>query len=129
MIDGFAKIDLVLNFFNRDEILMEKLMGRRVCPSCSKNYNVADINTADGYVMKPLLPKKDPHFCDDCPSVHLVVRDDDKESIIRDRMALYKKLTEPILEYYESQGRLQRVDASSAPSEVYSLIEKIVENN
>jgi adenylate kinase len=54
---GF-KIDLIINFFNREEILLQKLMGRRVCPSCQKNYNVADINTADGYKMKPLLPKK-----------------------------------------------------------------------
>ena len=42
-------IDLIINFYNRDEILMEKLMGRRVCPSCNRNYNVADINTPDGY--------------------------------------------------------------------------------
>jgi adenylate kinase len=44
-----VKIDLVINFFNREEILLQKLMGRRVCPSCQKNYNVADINTPDGY--------------------------------------------------------------------------------
>lgn len=59
MIKDILKIDLVFNFFNRDEILIEKLMGRRVCPSCNRNYNVADIRTDDGYIMKPLLPKKD----------------------------------------------------------------------
>ena len=79
-------IDFVFNFFNRDEILVQKLMGRRVCPNCNKNYNVADINTPDGYVMSPLLPKKDVSKCDDCGNVKLVVRDDDKESIIRDRL-------------------------------------------
>jgi adenylate kinase len=80
------KIDIVMNFFNRDEILIEKLMGRRVCPSCNKNYNVASIKTDDGYLMHPLLPKKDPHHCDKCPDVKLVVRDDDKETIIRERL-------------------------------------------
>lgn len=47
--DSGLRVDLVLNFFNREEVLLEKLMGRRVCPGCNRNYNVADINTADGY--------------------------------------------------------------------------------
>lgn len=97
-----VKIDLIINFFNRDEILMEKLMGRRVCPCCGRNYNIADINTKDGYHMKPLLPKKNVDECDDCSGVKLTVRDDDKESIIRDRLNLYKEKTEPILDYYKT---------------------------
>lgn len=92
MMREFLKVDLVINFFNRDDILLEKLMSRRVCPSCGKNYNIADINR-DGYVMKPLLPKKDPAKCDNCVDVKLVVRDDDKESIIKDRMEVYRKET------------------------------------
>jgi len=63
---------------------------------------VADINTADGYEMKPLLPKKKVDECDECPGVKLVVRDDDKESVIRDRMQLYKDKTEPILDFYKT---------------------------
>ena len=74
-------------------------MGRRVCPSCNRNYNVADIDR-DGYKMGPLLPKKTPNHCDDCPHVHLVVRDDDKENIIMERLEIYKEKTEPILDFY-----------------------------
>ena len=48
-------VDLIVNFTNRDDILLEKLMGRRVCPSCSQNYNVTNIDR-DGYLMRPLLP-------------------------------------------------------------------------
>ena len=77
-------IDLIFNFMCREDILLEKLMGRRVCPNCNRNYNVTSIDR-DGYFMKPLLPKGDPKICDDCPGVHLVVRDDDKENIIRER--------------------------------------------
>jgi adenylate kinase len=51
--------------------------------------------------MKPLLPKKKVDECDNCPGVKLVVRDDDKESIIRDRLEVYKKQTEPILDFYK----------------------------
>jgi adenylate kinase len=99
MMRDFLRIDLVINFYNREDILLEKLMSRRVCPSCNKNYNVADINR-DGYVMKPLLPKKDHSKCDEC-NVKLVVRDDDKESIIRDRLEVYHKQTKPIIDFYK----------------------------
>ena len=95
------KVDLIINFFNRDEILLQKLMGRRVCPCCSRNYNIADINSADGYQMKPLLPKKVVDECDDCAGQKLVVRDDDREDVIRDRLKIYKEKTEPILDFYK----------------------------
>ena len=86
-------VDLVLNFYNTDEILMQKLMGRRVCTCCSKNFNVTDINK-DGYVMPPLLPKgNDPTICDDISHsspVKLVTREDDREDIVLERIELYK---------------------------------------
>lgn len=56
----------------------------------------------DGYFMKALLPKKDPKKCDDCEVVSLVVRDDDKESIIMERMEIYREKTEPILDFYKT---------------------------
>ena len=105
---GFG-IDLIFNFINREDILLEKLMGRRVCPSCNRNYNVTEIDR-DGYYMKPLLPEKDPKFCDDCPGVHLVIRDDDKENIIRERQQIYKDKTEPILDYYKQQDATQVIN-------------------
>ena len=100
--DTGVKIDLIINFFNREEVLLQKLMGRRVCPCCSRNYNIATIKTTDGYEMKPLLPKKVVDECDDCQGVKLIVRDDDKESIIRDRMNYYKEKTEPLLDFYKT---------------------------
>ena len=93
---------MVFNFFNTDSILVEKLMGRRVCTSCGRNYNIADIDR-DGYRMKPLLPKANPECCDDCPSVKLSVREDDREHIIRERLQIYKDKTEPILDFYRDQ--------------------------
>ena len=44
----------------------------------------------DGYYMKALLPKKSTHNCDDCGTVKLVVRDDDKENIIKERLEIYR---------------------------------------
>ena len=93
-------VDLIFNFTNRPDILLEKLMGRRVCTQCNRNYNVAHIDR-DGYYMKALLPKGDPKKCDDCTDSNLVVRDDDKENIITERMEIYRTKTEPILDFYK----------------------------
>ena len=103
------KIDLIFNFVNRDDILLEKLMGRRVCPECNRNYNICAIDR-DGYFMKALLPEKDPKKCDDCEVVHLVVRDDDKENIIKERMEIYREKTEPILDFYKKNTSAVVID-------------------
>ena len=102
-------VDLILNFTNKPDILLEKLMGRRVCPVCNRNYNVAHIDR-DGYYMKALLPKKVDDECDDHPGVKLVVRDDDKEIIIKERMEIYRNKTEPILDYYKNNTDTPVID-------------------
>lgn len=102
--DSGLKVDLIIDFFNRDEILLQKLNSRRVCPKCNRNYNIADINTPDGYKMKPLLPKKKHDECDDCPGQKLEQREDDKDAVILDRLKLYKDKTAPILEFYKKSG-------------------------
>jgi len=107
--DSGFKMDLIINFFNREDILIQKLMSRRVCPECGKNYNIADINTPDGYHMKPLLPKKKVDECDDHPGVKLIIREDDNEAVIRDRMKVYESKTVPILEFYKNQSKETKV--------------------
>mgnify|MGYP000999471039 CR=1 FL=1 len=83
-------------------------MGRRVCPVCNTNYNVAHIDR-DGYYMKALLPEKNPRQCDH-DGTPLVIRDDDKESIIKERMEIYKQKTEPILDFYKHKEDTLVVD-------------------
>ncbi len=95
-------IDFVLNFTTPNDIILEKLMGRRVCPTCDRNYNVAAIDR-NGYFMKPLLPKISEHHCEECgdgKTVKLVLRDDDKKETVSKRMDLYYEKTEPILEVF-----------------------------
>lgn len=105
MLDAFSDVDLVLNFFNKEEVLIQKLAGRRVCPCCNKNFNVAAVHTECGYHMEPLLPQNaDPAFCDgDHELTRLVTRDDDIESVIRSRLQLYNEQTLPILDFYKSK--------------------------
>ena len=89
----------MFNFVADESIILEKLMGRRVCPSCNKGYNMAHIER-NGYYMKA-MPPKTTNICDKC-GIHLVIRDDDKESVIQERFAIYRSKTEPILSYYRT---------------------------
>lgn len=92
----------VVNCLLNEEILIEKLAGRRVCDGCGSNFNICTINK-DGYDMKPLLPKHGGHDCDSCGG-KLVQRDDDKEHTIRNRLNIYKNETEPLLQKFEHLG-------------------------
>ncbi len=91
--------------------IITRLTGRRQCPRCGTLYNV---------VSRP--PKCD-GVCD-LDGEKLVVRDDDREEVIRKRLNEYERQTRPVLEYYRCAGRrLLEVDASSHPPDV--VFEKI----
>ena len=102
MLEKLGKVRAAMNFFLRDDILIEKLAGRRECDKCHIPYNVATIKR-DGYDMTPLLPKKDVNFCDACGG-KLIQREDDTENVVRDRLNLYKQKTAPLEEYYKKKG-------------------------
>lgn len=91
----------VINCMLNEEVLIEKLAGRRVCNDCGNNYNVCSINR-DGYSMKPLLPKHGDNC--DCCGGKLVQRDDDKETTVKHRLNVYKQETEPLLEMFGRMG-------------------------
>jgi adenylate kinase len=83
--------------------IIARLTGRRVCPRCGTLYNLAT---------KP--PKVD-ELCD-LDGEKLMVRDDDREDVIRQRLQAYERQTRPVLDFYRSSGRrLVEVDASKDP--------------
>lgn len=91
-------VDVVVNFTLPDDILVAKLLGRRVCADCGRGYNVTAIHQGE-LDMPPLLPK--PSDCDKCHGKpRLIVRDDDKEEIVRERLRVYVRQTAPLVEYY-----------------------------
>jgi adenylate kinase len=91
-----------------DELVIKRLEGRRQC-SNGHLYHVE------------FDPPKNPGFCDqDGRPLHQ--RDDDKEATIRKRLATYHAKTEPVIDYYQERGLLQRFDGSRSPDEVHNLI-------
>jgi adenylate kinase len=92
-------------------VIIARLTGRRVCPLCGTLYNINS------------QPPKNDGLCDR-DGEKLVIRDDDRESVIRERLEAYEKQTRPVLEFFKDSGhRVKEVDASYAsPDEVFSKI-------
>jgi len=99
-------------------VIIARLTGRRQCPRCGTLYNMAS---------QP--PSRD-SLCDN-DGTELVVREDDRESVIRERLDAYDRQTRPVLEYYRSaQRRVVRVDADDDPPEtVFRKICQALEKN
>ncbi|MBS1858658.1 MAG: adenylate kinase [Acidobacteria bacterium] len=86
-------------------IIIARLTGRRVCPLCGTLYNIAS------------KPPKVEGLCDRDGS-RLAIRDDDRESVIRERLEEYGEQTRPVLDYFRAHGHsVVEVDGSSAPPE------------
>jgi len=97
----------------RDE-LFKRLTGRRSCPVCGEIYNIYS------------KPPKNDGFCDYHPEAGLQHRSDDNEESVRTRLDTYQELTEPLLEYYESSGRLKKIDGTAEIEEIYSQLDGLV---
>lgn len=92
--------NLVLNIACSDDLLIGRIVTRRVCPNCGASYNIVS-----------LKPKKE-GICDLCGS-QLVQRKDDNEESFKIRLANYYKSTAPLLDFYEKKGLLHEFDSSS----------------
>lgn len=108
------KIDFAVNVEVPDESIVERMSGRRACLTCGGTYHVA------------FNPPKQEGICDKCSSP-LVLRDDDKPETVSKRLTVYHKETQPLIDYYRSQGVLWEVDGTKDVSEVFEEIVKILE--
>ncbi len=86
-------VDVVVDIEVPDEVLIERLSGRRECKKCGATYHVLH------------NPPKVSEKCDQCGG-ELVRRSDDVPEVIRKRLAVYHSQTEPLKEYYRSQEKL-----------------------
>ena len=99
------KIDYVFLVQADDERIVKRMGGRRVCKNCGEVYHV-----------ETLKPKVD-GICDKCGS-ELVQRDDDKESVVKDRLKVYHEQTAPLIDYYKNQNLVHEVDGFATVEEV-----------
>ncbi len=104
-LEKLTKIDYVINFVIDFERVVERLGGRRTCV-CGETYHVSTHQS---------------DTCDKCGQ-KLFVRDDDKEDIIRNRLAVYEKNTAPLVDFYRERGLLVDVDADRTIDETFKDI-------
>jgi len=113
-LEKVTEIDTVILLNIPEEILIEKLTARRVCNKCGANYNIANIyRVVKGvqYSLPPMLPKK-PRTCDECGG-RLVQRKDDTLKVIEERLEVYKKQTEPLIEFYRIRGLIEDIHVAA----------------
>lgn len=114
--DMGIKLDGVILLDVPDDTVVERLCGRRMCRGCGKIFHVAFKPSAVG------------DHCDACGG-ELYQRDDDKESVIRQRLAVYHDQTAPLIDYYDKAGLLLRVDAAESGDKVLNHVEALLERH
>lgn len=96
-----------------DEELIRRLAGRRVCVKAGHNYHIE------------FDPPKREGVCDQDGS-RLIQRDDDQPDVIRNRLRVYHEKTSPLIDYYDEQGVMRRVDGTRPPAEVHDHIRAVI---
>ena len=96
-----------------DEIV-RRLGGRRTCEENPSHIYHVEFD-----------PPKEEGVCD-IDGAKLVVRDDDKPDVIKNRLSQYREKTEPLIDYFDERGILNRVDGKRSPDEVEERIHGII---
>jgi len=110
-LEDMTDLDLALYLEVGEEELVHRLTGRRMDPETGDIYHV-EYN-----------PPEDPEV-----EERLVQRDDDTEETVRERLSVFHENTEPVIEYYDEQGDLERVDGEQAPDEVWEDVKATIED-
>lgn len=106
-------VDHVIALEVPTQTIVGRLSGRRNCKECGKLYHVS--------FNRPKVEGR----CDACGG-ELYIRDDDRESTVRERLDVYTRQTEPLMGYYAGRGLLRRVDGEAATAQVTERILSVV---
>ena len=106
-LEKFAAPDAVVDIEVPDEMLVDRLTGRRVCATCSGTFHISKL--------------AEEKLCPVCGG-ELYQRDDDKPATISNRLNVYHEQTAPLIGYYAGLGRLKRIDGNARPEDVFQNI-------
>ena len=109
-----ANIDYVIDIEVADDVIVNRLSGRRVCEKCGRPYHT-----------ESLKPKVE-GVCDDCGGA-LVQRKDDQIDTIKNRLDIYHKETEPLVNYYKEQGKLVVIEGQDTVADTTDAVLKAIE--
>jgi adenylate kinase len=108
-----TKLDMVIDIYCSDDVIIKRLSGRRVCPECTAIYHIRSSEMARQGI------------CENC-GAKLIQREDDREETVRNRLKTYHDQTEPLIGYYREKGILVRVQgegsAADTTAEIYQVL-------
>lgn len=91
------------------DFILERMTGRRVCPSCGASYHIK------------FNPPAAQGKCDVCGS-DVIQRKDDTEETVSERLDVYERQTQPLIDFYKERNLLSTVDGTQAINEVFESI-------
>ena len=97
MEDSGIGIDWAVSIEIADEVIVERMSGRRTCKNCSQTFHIVN------------NPPKQEGICDFCGG-ELSIRKDDAPETVRTRLEVYHRETEPLKDFYAERGKLKTVD-------------------
>ncbi|SDJ65538.1 adenylate kinase [Natronorubrum texcoconense] len=110
-LEGMTDLDVVLYLDVGEDELVHRLTGRRMDPETGDIYHI-EYN-----------PPEDPDV-----EARLEQRDDDTEETVKERLRVFRENTEPVIEFYEDEGALERVNGEQAPDEVWEEVKATIED-
>lgn len=102
-------VDRVIYFHLNEDELIKRIAGRRSCSSCQKIFHTS------------YNPPSKEGFCD-CGTA-LIQRKDDSPETVKERLAVYRNETSPLIQYYQDQGLLSKIEADGTVDEVSEKVE------
>lgn len=106
-------IDKVILIKVKDEVILERIIGRRTCKKCGANYHIK------------FNPSKLNDKCECCGG-ELIQRADDNKEVVAERLKQYNKLTEPLIAYYKNKNILSSVNGILTVDEVFGEISSLL---
>ena len=106
-------INVAINIDVSADEIIKRLSGRRVCENCKENFHIE------------FKTPRESDKCDRCGG-RLIIRDDDKPETIKNRLEVYRNMTEPLIGYYGEKGLLENVSGSKSILEIKQNIEEVL---
>lgn len=112
-LDKVKEIGLILEVWISDEEATKRISQRRTCLKCQRVYHLI------------YNPPKNDEICDECGQ-KLVIREDDREETVKNRLKIYHEQTKPLIDYYKAKGVYEKIDGMPPIPEVTEQITKIL---
>ena len=107
------EIDAAIDVEVPDDNIVNRMSGRRACLKCGATYHIV------------YNAPKTEGVCDNCGS-ELVQREDDKPETVLNRLSVYHKETQPLIDYYNQKGKVAEIDGTQDLNAIFADIEKVL---